>query len=323
MGVAVIFGGCGFAGTHLARALVKSAQYQEVIVADISVPSQNVSGVRYVRCDVRQRIVLSVDDHIAEIYNLAAVHTTPGHPDYQYYETNVLGALRVTEFAAENKAPSIVFTSSISVYGPTDTLKNETSALNPVSAYGRSKVMAEEIHRCWQRAVPGRRLIIARPGVLYGEGEGGNFTRLAKALRSGWFFFPGRKDTVKACGYVGELIRSIDFVRRLNLPLVTYNFCYPRGYTIEEICESFERVAHYKKPRGVVPAKVLLLAAFFFEALNGIGLKNSVNRSRVRKLMDGTMIAPSFLLANGYTFETDLDDSLRLWRDADAQGRFV
>ena len=33
------------------------------------------------------------------IFNLAAVHRTPGHPDYAYFETNICGAENVTAFA--------------------------------------------------------------------------------------------------------------------------------------------------------------------------------------------------------------------------------
>ena len=39
--------------------------------------------------------------------------------------------------------PPLVFTSSISVYGPTEDLVSEQSPTAPVSAYGRSKLAAE------------------------------------------------------------------------------------------------------------------------------------------------------------------------------------
>ncbi len=80
----------------------------------------------------------------------------------------------------------------------------------PVSDYGRSKLLAEGIHRQWLAGEAARRLVIARPAVIFGQGEGGNFTRLAKALRKGTFVYPGRKDTIKCCGYVGEIVRSMD-----------------------------------------------------------------------------------------------------------------
>jgi len=64
-----------------------------------------------------------------------------------------------------------------------------------------TKILAERIHRLWQtEGAASRRLTIVRPGVIYGLAEGGNFTRLARALKHRRFVFPGRTDTIKAHG---------------------------------------------------------------------------------------------------------------------------
>ena len=106
-----------------------------------------VEGVHYVEHDVCEAIprqLCGTDSAI--IFNLAAVHTTPGHEDWEYYHTNVLGACNVCRYASEIGARQIVFTSSISVYGPGEAPKDEDTKITPVSAYGRSKMMAEAIH---------------------------------------------------------------------------------------------------------------------------------------------------------------------------------
>src|SRR5256885_10959409 len=58
------------------------------------------------------------------VFNLAAVHRTPGHPDHEYYDTNVAGALNVTAWCESQEIDSLAFTSSISVYGPTEDRKS-------------------------------------------------------------------------------------------------------------------------------------------------------------------------------------------------------
>lgn len=88
----IIFGGAGFVGTHLAADLVASRKYERVVSVDIGPPRANIAGVEYLFHDVRE----SIDPNIAngspaDIFNLAAVHVTPGHPDGDYYYTNVLG----------------------------------------------------------------------------------------------------------------------------------------------------------------------------------------------------------------------------------------
>jgi nucleoside-diphosphate-sugar epimerase len=104
-------------------------------------------------------------------------------------------------------ADYLLFTSTMMVYGPTEAPKDEDSLLEPVNAYGRSKILAEGIHRLWQSERPDTpRLTIVRPGVRLWLAERGNFTRALKGRR---FVYPGRTDTVKACGYVDDLISSM------------------------------------------------------------------------------------------------------------------
>ena len=96
----------------------------------------------------------------ADVFNLAAIHVTPGHPDGDYYYTNVLGAVNVCRFANDARCTNIVFTSSISIYGPSETTLDEDAQPAPVSAYGRSKLLAEKIHLLWQSEASNRRLTI-------------------------------------------------------------------------------------------------------------------------------------------------------------------
>ena len=257
---AVIFGGSGFIGHHLARRMALSG-YQDIVIADIQPPREELPGQRFEFCDVREPIVLSSIRPNARIFNLAAVHRTPGHRDEEYFATNEPGARHVVRFCEESGAVELVFTSSIAVYGPGEDAKVESSALQPISAYGRSKVEAEAIHRSWAQAEAGRKLAIARPAVIFGFGEQGNFTRLARTLKRGIFVYPGRRDTVKACGYVGELVASFDFALARAQPVFVYNFCYPEPPTIAEICRAFHTVAGLPRPRGLVPLSLMLCAA--------------------------------------------------------------
>ncbi len=320
---AVVFGGAGFIGTRLTSTLVEDGSYSRVIAADIKPAARPVSGVDYIVCDVREPISLPGELPGLDIYNLAAVHTTPGHEDWEYFWTNVLGATHVCDFASANDCRRIVFTSSISVYGPCEEPTDEDGPLRPNSAYGMSKLQAEKIHRSWRRAGEGRKLVVVRPAVIYGPGEGGNFTRLAKLLKRGRFVYPGRKDTIKACGYVGELVRSIEFVRDLGLDEVTYNFAYPERYTTEDICRAFHEVAGYAMPKAVAPLPLMMGAGLGFEALGKVGLRTSMNRARVLKLVNSTNVVPRVLPDLGYGYETDLRESLRRWKAESPSGEFV
>jgi GlcNAc-P-P-Und epimerase len=315
---AVVFGGAGFIGSHLTAALTGASA--SVIVADHELPKRGLpEGARFISTDVREPVAFEPDAAAPLVFNLAAVHRTPGHPDHEYFETNVAGATNVTEFATRSGATSLWFTSSISVYGPTEVAVTEDSALTPTSAYGASKAEAEGIHRAWVEADPARRLVVVRPAAVFGPGENGNFTRLAGALRKGTFLYPGRKDTLKACGYVGDLIRSLFFMAERADPVITYNYGYPSPPTLESICKAFEEIGGLHKPRGVIPAGPVMAVA---RLLNAAGLK-TFDPDRVKKLFNSTNVVPQRLVEEGFPYETDLRGGITRWRDAEPQGEFV
>jgi nucleoside-diphosphate-sugar epimerase len=320
---AVVFGGAGFIGSHLLQQLAASGKYAQLVSADITTPRFQVAGVDYRRVDVRQPVTDDLCPGVTEIYNLAAVHITPGYEDWEYYWTNVLGATHVADYARRQKVQKIVFTSSISVYGSTEDVKDEDSALAPESAYGCSKICAEKIHKQWQAERPEeRRLVVVRPAVIYGYTERGNFTRLAKFLRKRMFIFPGRTDTVKSCGYVKDLVRSMGFMMERCTGVSTYNFCHYQRYTIAEICQSFSRVAGYQPTKIVVPLGPMLLIGRVFEVMAMAGLKTSINRSRVMKLVRSNNIVAKRLLESGFQHNFDLDAALADWKK-DSANKYV
>jgi nucleoside-diphosphate-sugar epimerase len=319
----IVFGGAGFIGSHLLALLKKEGRYQELHSVDIVPPRFATEGVSYHTFDIRNSIPSDLTGPgSGDIYNLAAVHTTPGHEDWEYFWTNILGAVNVCKYASSIGAQYIAFTSSISVYGATELPKDEGSKLEPSSAYGRSKWQAERIHAMWQaEKSTSRRVTIVRPAVIYGLGERGNFTRLARLLERGRFVFPGRTDTVKASGYVKDLVRSLLHVRHLNEGIFEYNFSQFKQYSTKEICAAFSSVAGYDEPRIVVPMWLMLTAAFCFEVLGHLGLKTSINRARIYKLVNSTNIIPERLHESGFQFQFDLPSSLRDWdQDSKAQG---
>ena len=168
-------------------------------------------------------------------------------------------------FAEKWNIKKIVFTSSIAPYGAAEELKKETTLPTLNTAYGISKLVAEKIHEKWQNGgnivkneegrvknYNDRQLVIFRPGVVFGKGENGNFTRLYWAIRGHKFAYPGRKDTIKACIYVKELVRFLLWktevksverrVKNQNAGVEIYNCCFEPAYTIQHIVEAMKKV---------------------------------------------------------------------------------
>ena len=143
-----IFGGSGFIGTHLVYLI--SNLYPGTKIYNLDIVENNHEGKSmYISCDVRSDINIHVPVASEDIiFNFAAVHRTPGHPDQAYFETNIRGAENVCAFAEKFGIKKIVFTSSIAPYGAAEDLKIEETLPTPNTPYGISKLVAEKIHTC-------------------------------------------------------------------------------------------------------------------------------------------------------------------------------
>ena len=88
-------------------------------------------------------------------------------------------------------------------------------------------------------------------------------TRLYRGQKKGYFFYAGRKDTIKACIYVKELVRFFKY-RMLDHSFPgaeIYNCTYEPAYTIEEICNAMQKATGLHRHVPLVPAGLLLFAA--------------------------------------------------------------
>ena len=321
----LIFGGGGFIGTHLAK-----------FIADSNVPKQNIFNLdinekrnndsTYLQTDVRKSIKLNIDElQPAVIFNLAAIHTTPGHPDNDYFETNILGAENVCQFARDNSINIIIFTSSIAPYGVSEDIKSETTLPTPSTPYGISKLSAEYIHKVWQAEdAKNRKLIILRPGVVFGKNENGNFTRLYNSIKKGFFFYPGRKDTIKAAVYVKDVVRILYETATNDEPGInTLNLTYSPAPTIEEICNTIAKVTAVSPPKLVVSAGLLTFAAnllFSTAKVLGKGI-SGIHPDRIKKLFISTNISGTKLQNSKYRLQYNLENAINDWfNECDKKG---
>jgi nucleoside-diphosphate-sugar epimerase len=210
------------------------------------------------------------------------------------------------------------------VYGPTEPPEDEDSILEPVNAYGRSKILAEGIHRLWQSERSGhaaaddraarRRLRAGRTRQFY--------PRLSQALKGCRFVYPGRTDTVKACGCIDDLISSMIQMEERNEGVFLYNFCRPDHYTSADIYTTFSTVAGYPTPRFVAPFWLIALIASGFEMLSVLRFKTDINRAQVRKLYQSTNMVPRRLQKVGFSYRYNLADGLAACKASSRVGHF-
>jgi nucleoside-diphosphate-sugar epimerase len=336
MKVAVIFGGTGFIGLHFTKYLLDKAGFNKVILADIKPPEQHIAhtfvkaelangSVRYVECDVRRPIkaqAVAGDDKVDFIANFAAVHREPGHEPHEYFDTNIPGARHVCAYAEAVSCNDILFTSSISPYGPTEEPKSETSIPTPETAYGSSKLAAELIHSAWRdRDQYTRRLLVVRPGVVFGPGEGGNVSRLVKTLSRGFFVYAGNQQTRKAGIYVKELCNAMWWMHELQAKrppaLATVNMTMNPGPSMQEYVDTIQKVSGKKAFVPSIPVWGLMLAARVIELITGIlQINSSINTVRIKKLVRSNNIVPGVLAQEQYPYVFTLESALTDWLEA-------
>jgi GlcNAc-P-P-Und epimerase len=312
----LVFGGAGFIGCALTNRWLKSGFAKEVVLADIRKPTAPVpTTTRFVECDVRKSIdVTAIGTGFDWIVNLAAVHREPGHVPSEYYGTNVSGAANICSYANEIGCNKILFTSSISVYGHSPNGATESSPTVPISPYGGSKLCAEYIHKNWVQSVksPDPRLIIMRPGVIFGPGDPGNILRMYKAVKAGIFLIPGNTGVKKSYGYIDSLLEAFEFLIHRNEPLLTANFAHPNAESIEALFAEMSAFAGRKSRLINLPVFPVVAAAhvvqFFTKG------KSAIHPVRVRKVGSSTYVEPATLAALGFEFKFPMSKALECWQ---------
>ena len=148
----MLTGGAGYIGAHVARSLLAAGR--EVVVLDnmsSGLARKVPEGVPLEQVDVcdRAAVVEVLRRHrVTGVVHLAAkkaVGESVERPNY-YYRQNVEGSMALTEAMVEVGVRRLVYSSSASVYGPTEApLVTEDTPTLPISPYGQTKLIGEWI----------------------------------------------------------------------------------------------------------------------------------------------------------------------------------
>ena len=333
---AVIFGGMGFVGSFFSKELSTLRKYKKIYLLDIhskynnlfrSKLLQNCKNIEFIEADVRKTVKFQPNEDVDLICNFAAVHREPGHNHNEYYETNILGANNVCDWAEKVKCDKIIFTSSISPYEPNNEIKDEDSIPAPYSPYGGSKLAAEKIHEIWQAKETNiRKLVIVRPGVVFGPSEGGNVSRLIKAIKSRYFVFMSNRKVIKAGIYVKELCSAMLWaLEKVEKDIsqgnkILFNATMNPAPCLEDYVKLIKEINNINTPTMNVPQIIILMPFIpinFF--LNFLGINHPFDPVRIRKVSLSNNIYPKYLIENEYSFKYSLSDALKDWKAEEPQ----
>ena len=316
---------------HYLYLLLDNQNYSRIYLVDRYSLSENSSHasritlekdarVVFVRADVRLTITWTPEfENIDLIANFAAVHREPGHHAEEYFDCNLQGAQNVCDFATRIECNSIIFTSSISPYGISESKKDEETVPVPVTAYGASKLVAEKIHKEWLVGNTNNRLVIVRPGVVFGPGEGGNVSRLIRAVKGGYFFYMSNKATRKAGVYVREVCNAMYWLlERVHMSEERYllaNLSMDPAPSIEDYVKSIQAELGMTGYILNMPRSFLFGISYLIYAFSSIvRVTTPFDPVRLKKTIRSNDVKPARLLSEGYVFRYGLRDAMRDWR---------
>lgn len=270
----LITGGAGYIGSHAAHALIKSG-YKVVVVDDLSQGHKELLPLEaeFYRCDIgniaeiRGVFKKTQVDQILHFAGLVSVSDSVTDP-LSYYQTNFSKAANFLSVALDCGVTQFVFSSTAAVYGtPKEIPVKETSALNPESPYGASKLMFERLLQDVAKSSKLKFVILRYFNVAgaHSSGEIGQISDSAthlikRAVEAGC----GKRNSIEVYGTdyptkdgtgVRDYIHVEDLAEAHVLALKylksggesdIFNCGYGSGYSVKEVLAMVEKVSGEK-----------------------------------------------------------------------------
>ena len=265
----LVTGGAGYIGSACVKALIDEGN--EVVVFDNFSTGQ------------RDKIPTGVDIHTGDLNNFSdlksvceqyqfaavmhfaakkAVGESEENPSL-YFANNVIGSFNLLKVMDEFAIPQIVFSSTPAVYAPDATVDKlkENSVVAPISVYGTTKLMVEDMIKAYARTGKIKTFSILRyfnvagdAGLDYQEQNPKNvFPVLANKLRAeDYFEIFGDDYQTKDGTCLRDYIHLKDLVNGHLLALNSqksgiYNLGTGTGYSVKELVEAFNLMATDRK----------------------------------------------------------------------------
>jgi nucleoside-diphosphate-sugar epimerase len=231
----LVTGATGFVGSHIARAFVE-AGYEVQCGLRVSSDPSWISDlpVRRVTLDLARpadlpRTVQNLD----VLVHAAGIVKARGKSDY--HSVNTEGTRRLAAAAVGAGVRRFVLISSLAARGPDALAKDNQD--HPASAYGRSKLEAEESLRAFDKQME---VVTLRPVGVYGPRDN-ELLPLFKMARAGWLVFPSGQNILQPV-YAGDVARVALAAAREPVSFGPYPVAEATRYTWEDVVDGLELV---------------------------------------------------------------------------------
>ncbi len=264
----LIIGGAGYIGRQIIN-LLNRKKYKILVIDDLSTTKKNYLdkniGFKKISILNKKKLDIFFKNHKFDtVIHLAAKCVVSESEKYpkQYYDTNVLGTKNILENCKKYKIKNFIFSSSCSVFSNNIKKVKETSLTKPVSYYGKTKLIAENLIKKYFKNTKIKFIILRYFNVVGADlknkiGEIGNKDRLfnnisKRILQKNYKIDIYGNDYKTKDGtcvrdyiHVYDLanihIKCLEKITKIKKS-VYLNCSYGRGYTVLDIAKSFQKI---------------------------------------------------------------------------------
>jgi UDP-glucose 4-epimerase len=210
----------------------------------------------------------------------------------KFFQVNREGTRLVLDACREKAVRRFTYLGTIAAYSwANGKAVAEDADLQPRTAYAQSKLEGELL--VTQSDLDWR---VVRLATVFGQGDRGNFVKLAKALESRRFVLPGDGEARKSVVPVDLTAKLIcDFALRDSPQFRLVNVALPDNPTLAEIVDSFVQTCGFPQPRRL-PLLVLRGLARIGDALTRVRPGFPLTTANLSKLTASTEVDVSRLL---------------------------
>ena len=268
----LITGGAGYIGRQIIN-LIDKKKFNIVVVDNLNTTKKNYlpKNIKVEKINILNKKKI---EKLFSIYNfdgvihLAAkcvVSESQKYPDI-YYKTNIIGTKNIIKYSKKFKVKHFIFSSSCSIYGNSDGIVKENNKKKPVSYYGKTKLIGENLIKRSFKNTKIKFVILRYFNVVGADlknkiGEIGDkdrlFNNISKKVINKNFKINiyGNDYKTKDGTCIRDYMHVYDLAKihliclkkfehiRKSLEL---NCSYGKGYSVLDIVKSFEKIAKRK-----------------------------------------------------------------------------